>query len=250
MEFTILQIMIGLLAAVFVGFSKTGVPNMMIVVVAVMAMIFPAKLSVGILLPMLITADIVAVTYYRRTVLWRHLIGLIPWVLAGIVAGFFTLDHIVNNELSVLLGVLILSLITLHLSSARLENKLKFEFTQSPVFHGILGVLAGFTTMVGNAAGAIMTIYLLSKGLKKMEFIGTVAWFFLAVNLIKVPFNVVLELITLETLLFNLWMVPAVLAGAFLGIKILPLIPQKMFQVLILALAVLGGIHLIWEGVS
>jgi uncharacterized membrane protein YfcA len=247
MEITITQIVIALAAAVMVGFSKTGLPSLGIFVVAIMAIIFPAKESVGILLPMLITADLVAVTYYRRSVVWKHLITLIPWVLAGILVGFFVLGRIQNEQLSVLIGLLVLTLISLHLSKDKLEQKLQFRFTQSAGFHAVLGILAGFTTMIGNAAGAIMAIYLLSKGSQKKEFIGTGAWFFLSVNLIKVPFSVYLGLITPDTLLFNAWMIPAILAGTFAGIKILPLIPQKYFQIIILTFAALGAIRLILE---
>jgi uncharacterized membrane protein YfcA len=247
MEFQAYQIIIALLASILVGFSKTGVPSSGIFVVAIMAMIFPAKQSVGILLPMLITADIVAVTYYRRTVIWKHLISLIPWVLAGILLGFFVLGKIQDYQLSLLIGIIVLVLIALHLGKDRLEQKIQFRFTHSAAFHAVLGILAGFTTMVGNAAGAIMAIYLLGKGLQKKEFIGTGAWFFLTVNLIKVPFSVYLGLITTDTLVFNIWMIPGILAGTFIGIKVLPLIPQKYFQLIILAFAALGAFQLIFN---
>jgi hypothetical protein len=85
------------------------------------------------------------------------------------------------------------------------------------------------------------------KGVNRYrDFIGTNAWFFLSVNLIKVPFSVGLWLITPQSLWFNSWMVPAIVVGAFLGIRILPLIPQKYFQLIILMFAALGGIRLIF----
>ncbi len=245
MELTTTQIIIGLIAAIFIGFSKTGIPSLGILVVALLAMIFPAKQSVGILLPMLITADLVAVTYYRRTVIWKHLVKLIPSVLIGVVAGFFVLGRIEDGGLSLMIGIIVLALIILHIGKDKVEEKLKFEFTQSSIFNTILGALAGFTTMVGNAAGGIMAVYLLSKGLQKKEFIGTGAWFFLTVNLIKVPFSVQLGLITKETLVFNAWMAPVIFIGTWIGIKVLPLIPQKYFQMLILGLAAIGAIRLI-----
>ncbi|TNJ62758.1 sulfite exporter TauE/SafE family protein [Paenibacillus hemerocallicola] len=240
------QIVLALLVAVMTGFSKTGVPGAGIFGVALMASIFPAKQSVGMLLPMLITADIVAVSYYRRAAVWKYLIVLIPWVLAGIVIGFFVMDHIGNGQLSVMLGVLILALLLLHLVKDRLERKLNFPFTQTVYFQAAMGILAGFTTMVGNVAGAIMTIYLLSKGLQKQQFIGTGAWFFLAVNLIKVPFNAYLGLITVDTFVFAAWMAVPVLLGTWAGIKIVPRIPQSYFQTLILILTALGAVRLLF----
>lgn len=246
MDISIMQWIIGAAAGILIGFSKTGMPTIGSFVSALLAMIFPVKESVGIALPMLITADIVAVTYYRRTVVVKLLLRLIPWVLAGIISGFLVLGQIEDQQLSLLIGVLIILLILLHVTRERIEHKLNYPFTQSPVFHAILGILAGFTTMIGNAAGAIMTIYLLSKGLKKNEFIGTGAWFFLSVNLIKVPFSASLGLITLESLTFNACIIPAILLGSYLGIQFLPRIPQRYFSRIILLLAVLGALRLIW----
>lgn len=239
------QIVLALLVAVMTGFSKTGVPGAGIFGAALMASAFPAKQSVGMLLPLLITADIVAVSHYRKAVVWKHLVILIPWVLAGIVLGFFVMERIGDGQLSIMLGALILTLLLLHLAKDRIEQKLKFPFTQTVWFQAAMGILAGFTTMVGNVAGAIMTIYLLSKGLPKQQFIGTGAWFFLAVNLIKVPFNAYLGLITTDTLLFAAWMAVPVLLGTWVGIKVVPLIPQARFQAVILLLTALGAIRLL-----
>lgn len=246
MELEWIQIVIALIASLLIGFSKAGFPSAGIFVIVLMASIFPTKESTGIVLPMLITADIIAVSYYRKNVIWKHLISLIPWVLIGIVLGFFVLMRIQNEQLSLMIGILILSLTILHLSKNKLEQKLNVRFMQSAAFYALLGILAGFTTMVGNAAGAIMAIYLFSKGSQKQDFVGTNAWFFLSVNLIKVPFSVGLGLITPQSLWFNSWMVPAIVVGAFLGIRILPLVPQKYFQLIILTFAALGGLRLIF----
>lgn len=244
MELTTLQWIVAIVAAILLGFSKTGFPSLGIFVVALMASVFPTKESVGIVLPMLIFADFIAVAYYRRSVIWKHLFVLIPWVLIGIIGGFFVLKYIENDALSILIGTLILLLTLLHFAKDKLEAVLQIRYSQSPYFYNLLGVLAGFTTMIGNAAGAIMAIYLFSRGSQKNEFIGTNAWFFFFVNLIKVPFSASIGLITGTTLLFNMWMIPAIVAGAWLGIKILPKIPQRYFQVIILVLAALGGVRL------
>jgi uncharacterized membrane protein YfcA len=245
MDITPLQLTFTIIAGLLVGFSKTGVPTLGIFVAAMMASVFPASESVGILTPILITGDIIAILYYRRAVVWKHLFMLLPWVLIGLGLGFFVLKHIDNRTLSLLIGTLVLLLIILHVSRERMEKALKFAFTQSTAFNGGLGILAGFTTMVGNAAGSIMSIYLLSKGMNKTTFIGTNAFFFFFVNVIKVPFTSYLGLITPESLTLNAWVIPAVLAGAVIGFKVLPLIPQKHFQTLIISFATLGGIYLI-----
>lgn len=245
MDYSTLQVIVTILCAVLVGFTKTGLPTLGIFVAAIMATIFPARESVGLLTPMLITGDIVAILYYRKAVVWKHLFSLLHWVLAGIVVGFFVLDYINNGALSVLIGSLVLVLIVVHLLKGKLESALHISLAKSRTFTGVLGVLAGFTTMIGNAAGSIMSIYLLSKGMNKTTFVGTNAFFFFIVNVIKVPFTVYLGLINARSLTLNAWMIPVVLAGAALGFKVLPLIPQKYFQAIILALAAFGGVYLI-----
>lgn len=245
MDVTTLQVVVTILCAMLVGFSKTGVPTLGIFVAAIMASVFPTKESVGILTPILITGDIMAILYYRKAVVWKHLFVLLPWVMAGIVVGFFVLGQIGNRPLSIMIGTLVLLLILLHLFRHRVEQAAQFSFEHSRLFNGSLGILAGFTTMIGNAAGSIMSIYLLTKKMDKTNFVGTTAFFFFIVNVVKVPFTAYLGLINPETLLFNAWMIPAVAVGAFVGFKVLPLIPQKVFQRIILVLAALGGINLI-----
>lgn len=245
MEITTWQLTIMIACAVMVGFTKTGVPTLGIFIAAILAAVFPAKESVGLLTPMLIIGDIIAIVYYRRAVVWKHLLVMLPWVLAGIVVGYLTLDAINNRTLSLMLGTIVLLLVVLQVFKERMERAVNMQFSQSAVFTGTLGLLAGFTTMVGNAAGSIMSIYLLSKGMNKTTFVGTNAFFFFIVNVVKVPFTVHLGLITVDSITMNLWMIPAVAVGAYIGLKVLAKIPQKMFQMLILVLAALGGLNLL-----
>lgn len=240
-----IEITIAVVAALLIGFSKTGMPNAGMFSVILMAMIFPTKASVGILLPMLITGDIVAVSYYRRTVVWKHLLKLIPWVLAGIVLGYLVLGHIDSAQLKRMIGILVVALIALHLLTERMGDQWYARFSGSPWFNGSMGGLAGFATMIGNAAGGVMSIYLLSKKLPKKEFIGTGAWFCLTVNVIKVPFSISLGLITVHTFLFNLMLAPVILIGTFIGIKVLAKIPQQYFKWIILVLSAVAAIDLI-----
>lgn len=208
--------------------------------------IFPAKDSVGILLPMLVMGDLFAVIFYRRNVVWKYLISLIPWVLIGILCGYFVLDFVDDDQLKPIIGVIVLSMIALHVWREKLGERFNEMLPRSIWFTLLMGILGGFTTMIGNAAGGVMAIYLLVKGLPKTEFVGTGAWFFLFVNLIKVPFYIHLGLITMTSFTFNLWMFPAILAGAFIGVKILPYIPERIFQILVLGFAALGGIRLLF----
>jgi uncharacterized protein len=216
-----------------------------ILVATILMYVFPAKESIGILLPMLVIGDIFAVVFYRRSVVWKYLISLIPWVLIGIVFGYFVLNQISSEQLKPLIGIIVLSLIILHISRERFGEKFTTALPKSLWFTISMGILAGFATMIGNAAGGVMAIYLLMKGLPKKEFVGTGAWFFMCVNLIKIPFYISLGLITVDSITFNAWLIPTILIGAVIGIKVVPLIPQKVFQTLILGFALIGALRLI-----
>lgn len=243
MDLTALQIAGLLVVALLTGFSKTGIPAAGILSVTIMASVFAAKQSVGILLPMLIVADLVAVYYYRRQVVWKHLITLIPWVLLGILGGYMMMRIIADTELKLVIGVLVFALVIVHILR---ESKGKLDQMPSQIwFSALMGILAGFATMIGNAAGGVMAIYLLSRRLPKEQFIGTGAWFFLSVNVIKVPFNIHLGIIHWDTLLLNAMVVPVILIGTWIGIRIVPKLSQTQFQWIILALSAIGALQLI-----
>ncbi|WP_026700829.1 sulfite exporter TauE/SafE family protein [Salibacterium aidingense] len=245
-DLSVVHIILVLICALLIGVAKTGLPTLGILVVAVMASIFPARESIGIVLPMLITADVIAVTYYRRNVNWKTLFRLVPWVLGGLFLGFIVLFFVeASRPIEIMLGGIILLMIGIQLSRERWGASWTENIPQSTWFAAGMGTLAGFTTMIGNAAGPVMAIFLLAIALPKQEFIGTGAWFFISVNLIKVPMYAILGLITPASLTFNLWLAPVILLGTYLGIKCLPLIPQRTFNIAVLVLAVFGGVRLL-----
>jgi uncharacterized membrane protein YfcA len=231
-------------AGLMIGFTKTGVAGMGILVVPMMAAIFPVKQSVGVLLPMLIVGDVIAVSYYRRHTQWRVLLRLLPWVLAGMPLGLLALHYADNAQMKVALGTLLLALIVLAAVQKRWGRWLEAKLPHAWWFAAPMGGLAGFATTLANAAGPITTIYLLVQGLKKREFLGTVAVFYGTVNLLKAGPFTHMGLISGESLVFNACMVPAIGAGAVAGILLLPKIPQRLFEWLILALAAAASVRL------
>ncbi|TCN22754.1 sulfite exporter TauE/SafE family protein [Mesobacillus foraminis] len=239
---------VSIIVGILIGVSKTAIATLGIFNVALLAQVFSVKESVGIMLPMLIAGDVFAVIYFRRSVVWAHLFSLLPWVLAGLFAGFFVLWKVNSEQLTLLLGVLILVLIILQTAKDYINSKIDQHLlnSNSNWFTYSMGILAGFATMIGNVSGVIMSIYLMAKGLPKKEFIGTGAWFYLFVNIIKIPFYMGLGIITAESFTFNLTMIPFILIGAYAGILVLKYIPQKMFHRIILVLGTIGAIKLIF----
>ncbi|MEO6001564.1 MAG: sulfite exporter TauE/SafE family protein [Opitutus sp.] len=229
--------------ALLVGISKTGIAGLGLLSVVLFAQIMPAKQATGIVLPLLIFGDIIAVASYRRHTQFRFLWRLFPWTAVGVFIGYFALRRIDDHQAKVLIGSIILGLLLVHL--ARRRGVVKEEGEHGWWFAPTIGVLAGFTTLVANAAGPLMVIYLLAMRLPKMEFVGTSAFFFLLLNVFKVPFMVDLDLITKPSFTVNLILAPAVLLGAFVGRKLLVKIDQRVFENLALALSAVAGIKLI-----
>ncbi|HID21183.1 MAG TPA: sulfite exporter TauE/SafE family protein [Planctomycetaceae bacterium] len=234
----------GAAAALLVGFSKTGVPGAAIPAVALMAEAFRSdtRLSVGAMLPVLLVGDAFAILFYRRHAQWNRLGELAPFVALGMVPGYIVLGTVDSDALRMLLGMIVLVLLGLHLLSRRWGTDFLANHSG---FGPAAGLVAGFGTAVGNAAGPVMSIYLVSRKLDKHQFMGTAAWFFAIVNLSKVPVFGGMGLITTETLRLDGLVVPVVVAGAFLGAAVLKRIPQLAFDVLVLLLAGAAGLRLV-----
>lgn len=232
------------LSAFFIGLSKTGLPGVGILAIIAVAAVIPARASTGLILPMLIIADIFAVSYYHRHAVWKHLIRLLPYAVVGVIAGYLAMGHVNDQQLRRLMGGIVLVLLGLNYWRNR------HVADDAPVpsawwFPAGLGLLAGITTMMANAAGPIMIIYLLAMRLPKEEFVGTGAWYFFMVNCFKVPFSAHLGLITLESLKFNLLLTPLLILGALAGIVLVKRIQEKHFNAMVQWLALAGAIKLL-----
>jgi uncharacterized membrane protein YfcA len=247
MTFGPLQWTFAALGALMVGISKSGITGLSILSVALFNHVFPSsKQASGIVLPLLIFGDLAAVLSYRRHTQWRYLWRLFPFTAAGVVLGYFTLGWISDRHARTLIGAIIvgLALLSYWRRSVPTQSEAAASHT-SWVFAGAVGVAAGFITLVANAAGPLMAIYLVSMRLPKMEYVGTAAVFFMCLNLFKVPFMVDLGLITVHSFGINLALAPAVIAGSFAGRWLVIRIDQAFFEKLVLALSAVGGVMLL-----
>ncbi len=232
--------------AVMVGLAKTGVPGVSILFVGLLANALPARQATGVILPLLILGDIFGVLLYRRHTEWRYLWKLFPWTAAGVVLGWLALGHIDDGQTKRLLGVILVLLLGLHYWRKTRQSPDENIVAQAPPWVAAgTGLLAGFTTLVANAAGSVMTIYLLAMRLPKLGFLGTNAVFFLLLNWFKVPFMVNLGLINRDSLVLNLQLAPAVIAGCLLGRYAAAGMNQTVFEATALALTGIAAVKLL-----
>ncbi|MFE2446593.1 sulfite exporter TauE/SafE family protein [Streptomyces sp. NPDC059426] len=239
-------------ASILVGFSKTAVSGANTVSLAIFAAVLPARESTGVLLPLLIVGDLLAVRTYRRHAHWGTLVRLFPAVAAGVVVGTVFLLWAGDAEVRTSIGAILLLMAGVTVWRRRTATRAEAPATTpdadgagARLKAGSYGVLGGFTTMVANAGGPVMSLYLLSAGFRKLGFLGTSAWFFLIVNVAKVPFSVGLGLIDARSLLLDALLALFVLPGAYIGKACVDRINQRLFERLVIGATVLGGLQLL-----
>jgi uncharacterized membrane protein YfcA len=242
------------LAAALVGFAKTAIGGFASVSVVLFAAVLPAKDSTGALLPLLLCGDLLAVALYRRHGSWTMLLRLVPGVLPGLALGALFLSRLDDSAVRIAIGLILLGMALLQLVQRRHAKRTRQNGAAGPAPSGtphpalslVVGVVAGFTTMAANAGGPVMTLYLILAGLPMLQMLGTGAWFFLAVNAAKVPFSAGLDLISAESLLVDLLLVPALVGGAVLGTAVIRRLEQHTFEQWAVALsAVAAGLLLV-----
>lgn len=234
------------LGAFCTGLSKTGIAGLGVLSVAFFANALPARESTGALLPLLLCADVFGIAFFRKHADWSHLWRLFPWVVAGVVAGYFALDRISSENVARGIGAILIAMVAVHLWRKRYSGNESSHLPHSIWFVAITGVLAGFTTMTANAAGPVMTLYLLAVGLPKLAFVGTAAWFFMLVNAFKVTFSVHLGLITADSLRMDALLLIAMIPGALLGPRILKRLNQERFEQVVVILTIIAAVRLLF----
>lgn len=237
--------MIAFSAALLLGIAKSGIKGLAILIVTGLALVYGAKESTGILMPLLICGDILAVIYYKRHVKWIYLIKLLPWMVAGVLVGVVLGKDLPEDLFKSGMAVIILiSVAMMYYWERKKDRKVPNHLS----FAALMGMMAGFTTMVGNLAGVFSNIYFLAIKLPKNEFIGTAAWLFFIINLFKIPFHIwSWGTINLASFQISLSLIPAVILGFLFGVSIVKKIKNDRYRQLILLLTGLGGLTIFFQ---
>ncbi|MDE3250124.1 MAG: sulfite exporter TauE/SafE family protein [Bacteroidota bacterium] len=230
------------LGAFIIGLSKAGLKGIEMLNVTLMAIVFGGKASTGIVLPLLCTADVLAVIYYRRHVQWPLFWKVVPWMMIGILAGVWLGKDLNEGLFRKVMAIIIIFTVGLMLL---LEWRRNLDVPNNPVFTGGMGLVAGFTTMLGNLGGAFSNVYFLAMQVPKNEFIGTAAWVFLAMNFFKLPFQIFYwNNVSGATVLTGLLVLPALLAGFFVGLRLVSVIRDEGFRKLVIVLTLIGAVFI------
>ena len=242
---TLLTLAIAALGAMCLGVSKTGFPGLAIINVMIIAELFGAKNSVGIILPMLVVCDLIVLPLFWKHATWRMIWPLVPVTFASIIAATFLLDRFDDLTARRVIGGIILLMLALQLVREFRKSFLE-HLPDSRLFRWVSCIMIGISTMLANAAGPVYSIYALVHKMPKMEFLGVGARLFLVVNLFKAPLLGQLDLINAESLALNLWLLPALVLGIVLGRKLIGRVPQRAFEILLYLFSAIAGIRMLF----
>ena len=233
------------LASFLMGLSKSGLKGLSIFNVTLMALAFGAKSSTGLIMPLLLVGDVFAVSYYNRHTQWKYILRFLPWMIIGIVIGVFLGKDLPERTFK--LGMVVVIFISLGIL-IWWERRKSQSVPEHWSFAGLVGIIAGVCTMIGNLAGAFTNIFFLAMRLPKNEFVGTAAWLFLITNLFKLPFHIwVWKTISYETLLIDLKSLPSIVAGLLLGVVLLKKINDKNYKKFILLMTAIGAVAILFR---
>ncbi|MDE3252347.1 MAG: sulfite exporter TauE/SafE family protein [Bacteroidota bacterium] len=234
-----------LIAAFIIGMSKAGLKGVDMLSVTLMAFVFGGKTSTGIVLPLLCVADIAAVAYYHRHAEWKHFWKLIPWMVLGILSGVYLgkdMNEVLFRKIMALI-ILVTIIIVLWMEYRKVKS-----IPQNPLFVVGTGLTAGFTTMIGNLAGAFANLYFLAMQMPKNNFIGTAAWIFLCINLFKLPFQVFYwKNIQWQSIQTDIFLLPALALGFWAGIRIVHRIRDDNYRKFVILMTLIGSVILLFK---
>jgi hypothetical protein len=244
-DITITAWTLALTAAFVIGISKAGIKGIAIINVTLMALAFGAKESTGLIVPLLVVGDAFAVIYYNRHAQWKYIVAFLPWMILGILIGTAIGKDLPEKTFKISMSVIILGTVIMMYWWDRKKSK---NVPTHWAFAGFIGTMAGITTMIGNLAGAFSNIYFLAMRLPKNEFIGTAAWLFFIVNIFKLPFHIFIwKTITPETLLINLKLVPGIVLGIIVGVRLVKIIKEQFYRKMILVLTAVGAFLILFR---
>ncbi|HRI21880.1 MAG TPA: sulfite exporter TauE/SafE family protein [Panacibacter sp.] len=231
--------------AFIIGLSKAGLRGTDMMNITIMAIVFGGKASTGVVLPLLCAADIMAVKYYHRHAQWNHFRKLLPWIIMGVLVGVYTGKDLDENVFRKIMASIIAVTVAIMLL---METRKNITIPTNSFFVGSMGLISGFTTMLGNLAGAFSNIYFLAMRMVKNDFIGTASWVFLVINFFKLPFQVIYwKNITTTSLRTDLYLLPAVIIGFWAGIKIVAAIKDDSYRKVVIVLTLIGALFIFFK---
>lgn len=246
MDFELWRWALFAVAALIIGLSKSGVPGLGILNVAIFQILLDAKVAVGFGLPLLVMGDLCSLLIYRRHAQWKQILRLLPWAILGVIGGWLALKTLDGQSARLAISLVLAAMLALHVVRQKWPMLVSEALPHSYGTAACIGVVAALVSTLANAAGPIMILYLLSMRLPKMAFMGTSVYFFTFLNLFKVPFLHEQGLVNWGSLEANLKLLPFVVGGSLLGYFFAKKISQAWFERTAFWLTVTAVAYMLW----
>lgn len=228
------------IAGLITGFSKFSIGGMGLLVLPIVMIAFPGPEALGTLLPLYIITDIMAVYSYRKNISWPVIARFLPLGFLGILVGASVLSGIDSEQFVLLLGAIIIAMILL---GFYLDAR-PASFMQKPIAAYTIGFSGGIISMVANAAGPLISLFLLEQKLTKESYVSTRAWSFFIINLVKLPMYLGLGLLSQESLIISSYALPGLMVGIVIGYHFLKHVSPVHFKWLIRIMSALAALKL------
>lgn len=233
------------LVGFMIGLSKGGLGGMLgALAVPLMALVMPPKDAVGFVLPMLMFADIFAVSFHWKRWDKRLIILLLPGAIAGVTIGTLFITNAPTELLKFILGFIVLLFAVYKILEGRIQRNMHYSGQN---WHGIVaGTIAGFSSALAHTGGPPVSMYLILQDVTPRIFIATSALFFMILNWIKVPYYWYAQLFIFDELSQIIRILPLIPFGVLIGRLMSERISKPLFDKIIITLLGLAGLMLIF----
>jgi len=229
-----------LISGLITGFSKFSVGGMGLLILPVIMIAYPGPEALGILVPMYLITDLMAIISYRKNIEWTVVKRVLPLSVIGIILGGFVLSNIDSKLFTLMLGFMIVGMLALGIWLDRCDT----SFMKHPFAGYTAGVIGGTVALTSNAGGPIFSLYLMEQDLSKESYVSTRAWIFFLINLSKIPLLYSIGLLTMESTIISFQAIPGLMVGALIGYFLLRRLKLTQFKWLIRGMAAIAAIKL------
>lgn len=240
-------LIVALAASFVVGLAKSGlIPSAGAAAVPILVLAMPPRDAAGMMLPILMVMDVIALTNLRREVDWANLRILLPGAVAGIFLGALTASFLSDAAIELAVGLISI----LFVFNTLLPKSARAGARPSPRRGVFWGAVAGVTSFVSHTGGPPFQIYMLPQRLPPARFAGTSAWFFAVVNAVKLLPYFLLGQLSAQNLELSALGLPAAILGIALGLYLVRRVPLDLFYKAAYVLILMLGLKLTWDGAS
>ncbi|MGX1096105.1 sulfite exporter TauE/SafE family protein [Amorphus sp. MBR-141] len=238
-------------AVIMVGISKGGFGGSIAILgVPLMALVISPIQAAGIMLPILILMDLIAVASYWGVYDRKVLLMTLPGALAGLALGYLMATSVDEALVLLIIGVVAVAFSLDHWRKRYLTRTPPAEARHSFAKGSVWGLVAGFTSFISHAGGPPYQMYTIPLQLEKRIFAGTGVIFFFTLNTVKLVPYFLLGQFSAANLSTSAALLPVAVLATLLGVWLVKIVPQELFYRILYVVVFLVGLKLMADGIT